>query len=217
MPGDSIDCVDTDGAGSAPVEWGRAPAAIRRMMERVARVADRAVIVAVCGPVASGKSSLARRLSACIVSTDDYLPDYDAVPYLERDEPRHADFARLAADLSSLRAGRPTTVPVWSFHTHRREGERRVEPAPIVLCEGIHAFDEAVAGLYDVRVFVDAPREARLRRWEARERSGVRGWGVETARRFFHEVAEPTFERYEARYRALAHVVVANDADESPA
>jgi hypothetical protein len=40
----------------------------------------------------------------------------------------------------------------------------------------------------------------------------VRGWGVEKARNFFHAVADPTFDRYAARYRAMAHLVVVNDA-----
>jgi hypothetical protein len=40
----------------------------------------------------------------------------------------------------------------------------------------------------------------------------VRGWGVEKARNFFHAVADPTFDRYAARYRSMAHLVVMNDA-----
>lgn len=171
------------------------------------------MLVGVSGPVASGKSTLARHLSSSIVATDDYLPDYDLVPYHERDEPRHADFERLARDLAALKRGEPASLPVWSFHTHRREGERRMEPAGVIVCEGIHALYERVAALYDVAVFVEAPRHVRLARMEERERSGVRGWGVEAAREFFHKVAEPTFDRHADAYRSRAHVIVMNHGE----
>lgn len=193
------------------VAWGDAPERILSLVGRVERSAERRVLVGVCGPVASGKSTLARLISQCILSTDDYLPDYDKVAYCERDEPRHADFPRLARDLEGLRRGEATRVPVWSFQSHARAGEREVTPGEIVVCEGIHALHETVADRFDLKVFVDAPRAVRLERWEARERSGERGWSVEFATKFFHEVAEPTFERYEALYRARAHVIVANE------
>lgn len=195
------------------VAWPNAPEVIRRL---AGSVAGRPVMVGISGPVASGKSTLARLVSPCIVATDDYLPDYDKVAYHERDDPRNADFPRLAADLASLRRGMRTAVPRWSFHSHSREGEREVDAGPMVVCEGIHALHAMVARLYDVAVYVDAPRDIRLARMEARERSGVRGWGVEAAREFFHAVAEPTFERFAAEYRARAHVIVVNEG-QSPA
>jgi uridine kinase len=83
-----------------------------------------------------------------------------------------------------------------------------VTPGEIVVCEGIHALHETVAGLLDVAVFVDAPRALRLVRWAARERSGARGWDVDYATKYFHEVAEPTFAQYEEAYRGRAHVIV---------
>ena len=42
------------------------------------------------------------------------------------------------------------------------------------------------------------------------ELTGQRGWGVEKARKFFEEVAEPTFGAAEAGYRAAADIVVVN-------
>lgn len=181
------------------------------MIDRLGRPPESPVVVGVSGPVASGKSTLARLISSCVVATDDYLPDYDRTPEHERDEPSSADFPRLARDLSLLRAGRAALIPVWSFHTHKREGERLMTPASVVVCEGIHALHDAVAHLYDLTIFVEAPRDLRLRRMEERERSGVRGWGVEASRRFFLDVAEPTFARFERDYRSRAQMIVTND------
>lgn len=178
--------------------------------QRRAGEPDRVVVVGITGRVGSGKSTLAARLTSCIVATDNYLPDYDAIPYHERDQPHHADVQRLARDLATLRQGQEIQVPVWSYQTHRREGFVALAPAGIVACEGIHALHGPVAALVDLRVFVEAPREVRWSRWEMLERTGQRGWGVEKARAYFDQVAEPTFALAEEQYRASADIVVVN-------
>ena len=192
------------------LSWSEAPLAIMALVSSRRR-GDAPVLVGVTGPVGSGKSTLAGRLGGVIVSTDDYLPDYEGLPEHERDLPERADLRRLRQNLGELRAGGPARAPVWCFHEHRRTGERVIEPGSLVVCEGIHALHERVAELYDVRVYVEAPRDVRWSRWRAIEESSERGWGVERARAFFDAVAEPTFERYARAYRACAHVHVIND------
>lgn len=171
-------------------------------------------IVAITGPVGSGKSHLAKLLSPCVLSTDDYLPDYDTLAYEDRDDPRFADHQRLIADLASLRTGRVTRVPSWSFQTHSRIGERELappeSPAGIIVIEGIHALHDAMLDHIDFGIFVEAASAVRWQRWEHLESTGQRGWGVEVARQFFHSVAEPTFARYEQTYRNRAHLIVTN-------
>ncbi len=168
-------------------------------------------VIAVTGPVGAGKSTLARAVSGCVLSTDDYLPDYETIPYHERDLPERMDVTLLLENLQDLRCGRSARVPVWSFQSHRREGYREVAPAPTIVCEGIHALFAPLARSADVRVFVEAAAGARWQRWERLEASGERGWGVERARAFFHEVAEPTFAARADGYRAAAHFLVSND------
>lgn len=196
------------------IPWDAAPALILEALVEGVGAPARGGLIGVTGAVGSGKSTLARRLSACVISTDDYLPDYDEVEVHERDLPEFADLERLARDLESLRAGRPTAIPTWSFHTHRRAGERIVEPADLIVCEGLHALHERVADALDLGVFVEAPADVRWRRLEARERTGQRGWGVEETREFFHAVAEPTFHRLAPLYRARADFIVVNEEGE---
>jgi uridine kinase len=168
--------------------------------------------VGITGAVAAGKSTLARRISSCVVSTDHYLPDYDQTPEHLRDLPESSDLPRLAQDLAELRAGRATSIPRWTFEAHARVGEQRVEPAEIVVVEGLHALHALPRAHVDVAVFVEAPQSTRWARAVERERAGDRPWPIEYLEKFFHGVAEPTFALHSAAYRAGAHFVVVNDA-----
>ncbi|MGQ0626661.1 MAG: uridine kinase family protein [Phycisphaerales bacterium] len=192
------------------VEMAAAPALIAARALEAQRKGTGCFVVAVGGAVGSGKSTLAGRLTPCVISTDDFLPDYDKVPYAERDLPERMDLAALINVLAALRQGQRAEAPVWSFQTHSRIGTREVLPGAVVVCEGIHALTPAIAGVADLRVFVHADPDTRWARWENLERTGQRGWGVETARAFFHAVAEPTFAARVEGYLATAEVIVRN-------
>ncbi len=192
--------------------WEEAPGLIRAAAERrLGADAAGSVVVGITGPVGSGKSTLAGRVGGIRLATDDYLPDYGTLPEHERDEPRHAALGLLAAHLEALRRGEAAEVPRWSFQTHARVGSEVVVPGGLIVCEGLFALRAEVRRWVDIAVFVEAPRELRLARWERLERAGARGWGVERARAYFERVAEPTFERYAAEYRASAEIIVSND------
>ena len=169
------------------------------------------VVIGITGPVGAGKSTLAAQLSSCVIATDHYFPNYDVTPEHLRDMPEYSDLPRLASDLAALRRGEDVTIPVWSFVSHSREGYQRVQGAPIVVCEGIHALHEIPRAHLDIAVYVDAPSTVRWSRWEALELSGVRQLGVEQARAFFHEFAEPIFGRFADGYKSAARFVVVND------
>lgn len=192
------------------LDVSEAPARIAAMLAQAAG-GRKHPSVGITGPVGAGKSHLARALGGTLIATDDYLPDYDQTPEHLRDLPESADLDRLARDLASLRVGRATRVPQWSFFEHRRIGEREAVPTGPIVCEGLHALHGLVLGSLDVRVFVEAPAEHRWARVEGRERAGERGWSVEYLRHFFETVAEPTFERLAPAYRAAADVVVRNE------
>lgn len=201
------------------VAWDEAPARI----VSIARERAATPVIGITGPVGAGKSTLARKVveglaAGVVLSTDWYLPDYERIPEHERDDPKHADLDELVSNLRALREGRACEAPIWSFHTHRREGRRRIEPVAgangwggVVVVEGIFALHERVAHALDVGVFVEASADVRWARWEILETSGVRGWGPEKARAFFENVADPEFHARASGYRARAHVVVRND------
>ena len=169
------------------------------------------VVIGITGPVGAGKSTLAAQLSSCVIATDHYFPNYDVTPEHLRDVPEYSDLPRLASDLAALRRGEDVTIPVWSFVSHSREGYQCVQGAPIVVCEGIHALHVIPRAHLDISIYVDAPSTVRWSRWEALELSGVRQLGVEQARAFFHEFAEPIFSRFAGGYKSAARFVVMNE------
>jgi len=178
----------------------------------VVRARGQRTVIGVTGAVAAGKSTLARTLSECVVSTDNYLPDYHATAEHLRDLPDSSDLERLARDLASLRSGCGTNIPLWTFAEHRRIGEQRVETADVVVVEGLHALHALPRQHIDIAVFVDAPQPTRWQRAVAREQAGDRPWPLEYLDKFFHTVAEPTFALNAEGYRRAAHFIVINDA-----
>ncbi|QYK49369.1 MAG: hypothetical protein KF838_05830 [Phycisphaeraceae bacterium] len=186
-----------------------APGAIRRLISALNRNPH---VIGISGPVGSGKTTLASKLSGCIIPTDAYLPDYDKVPPSERDNPEHADLARLVDDIRSLRDMGQASIPVWSFHSHKREGQRSVVLShQTIVVEGIHALDERVVPMLDLAILMDASPSTRWARWEAIESAGERGWGVERARDYFTQVADPAYTARHATYLSRATLVVINE------
>ncbi len=179
-----------------------------------ARAREGRVVIGVTGAVAAGKSTLARGLSSLVVSTDHYLPDYDATPEHARDLPESSDLPRLARDLASLAAGASTLIPQWSFDSHSRVGEQRIESAQVIVCEGLHALHAIPRAHINIAVFVQAASSVRWQRAQTRERTGDRGWSMEYFEHFFHAVADPTFARVAEHYRAAADFVVINEHSE---
>lgn len=187
----------------------QAEAHIRAWLDRAAHPRP---LIAIGGPVGSGKSTLARRIGGgLVITTDDYLPDYEGLEPHERDLPERADLARLTHDLAALRESGRAPVPTWCFREHRRTGEREaIADGPVVL-EGIFALHPVASAGSDLRVLVVADRATRWARWERIELSGQRGMGVDAARDHFDHVAEPTYERHSHLYTHGLDLVVLNE------
>jgi len=134
------------------------------------------MILGIAGGTASGKSTLALRLSdelgAAVISHDSYyrtLPDaYRGARIAEYnfDHPDALDTERLIQDLDALAAGRSVAVPRYDFAQCRRlEATDTVEPRDLVLVEGILVL--AIPELrerFDRSIFVDCPADIRLAR-----------------------------------------------------
>lgn len=134
------------------------------------------IIFGVAGGTGSGKTTIARRIlerigteNIALVSHDAYYRSLSHLSVEERqqfnfDHPDALETSLMIEHLVQLRAGQAVQVPVYDFKQHVRTSQTiRVEPAPIILLEGILIFSEpGLRDLCDVRLFVDTAPDIRF-------------------------------------------------------
>ncbi len=136
----------------------------------------RPIIIGVAGGTGSGKTTVAREILARVgaehiayIPHDAYYRDHSHLPMEERskvnyDHPDSLETELLVEHLKTLRAGQAVEIPVYDFTTHSRTQQtRRIEPASVVLVEGILVFAEpALRDLFDVKLYVDTDADVRF-------------------------------------------------------
>lgn len=184
------------------------------------------VCVGIAGGTGAGKSALAAALAQALgaervlrIPQDAYYrdrgePSAEARAALNFDHPDALEIELLVAHLVELRAGRAVDVPVYDFTRHRRARDTwRAEPRALVVVDGILALaDAALRACFDLRVFVDAPEDVRLRRRVARD-VAERGRSAESVRAQFAATVRPMHAQFVEPSRAHADLVVANAAE----
>lgn len=153
----------------------------------------RPVVLGVAGGSGSGKTTVVRELVArvgsdrmAVLPHDAYYHDLSHLPLPERaatnmDHPDAYDDELFLAHLDALVAGEPVTPPAYDYASWARvPGSEMVQPAPVLLVEGILLFaSAAIRSRCDVKVFVDADADVRLLR-RLRRDLGERGRSVES-------------------------------------
>jgi 8-oxo-dGTP pyrophosphatase MutT (NUDIX family) len=151
-----------DSAGLAALIAGLRPATGRA-----------AVVVAIDGGAAAGKSTLAAAISAhlarvALIHTDDLLDGWAGQFHY---------WNRLRSDvLTPLLAGRPGHHQRYSWLRGSFVGQITVPAAPIVLVEGVSSIAACGTEL-TLGVLLDLPRAERERRWTARDGDPQPEWG----------------------------------------
>lgn len=158
---------------------------VEELVAEVSRRLDRPAphLVGVAGPVAVGKTTVARALAEAmgsmdrrgqVLGTDAFLLPNDVLAErgltMRKGFPESFDASALERCLSAIRAGElRVEVPVYSHLTYDVvPGEVAVVEDPdVVVVEGVNALQDPAAELLDVAVYVDAPTDV------------VRGWFVE--------------------------------------
>ena len=134
------------------------------------------IVIGIAGGTGSGKTTVAAKLAeglpggaVALLDHDAYYRDRSDLPLEERarlnyDHPDALDNDLLVEHLAALRGGRAVDVPIYDYVRHARRAERRhVEPARVVIVEGILVFVEArVRDLLDIKLFVDTDADLRV-------------------------------------------------------
>lgn len=179
------------------------------------------LIIGICGASGSGKSTLARDLEArlnrrCVyLKQDSYYKDHPNMSFEERerinyDEPAAFEHKALREDLYALRAGHSITAKDYDYSQHRRcDSDERIEPADVVLVEGIHVFyDEEVRNLMDFKIYIQVDPDVCLLRRVKRDIRD-RGRNIEGIYRQYLDTVKPMYEKYIRTYVEYADLIVA--------
>ncbi len=136
------------------------------------------IVIGIAGGTGSGKTTLTHKLRAqfganevSVINHDSYYKRHDELPYEQRcklnyDHPDSFDTPLLIEHLEKLRGGESVEVPVYDYSIHNRSDRTmRVNPAPVVIVEGILIFaSPELCRLMDLKVFVDTDADVRILR-----------------------------------------------------
>ena len=150
-------------------------------------------LVGIGGRGGSGKSSLARRfVGVQVVGTDEFWDGSDF------------ELTRLRREVvDPLLRGEEARYHGFDWTAQRPfADERVVRPAGVVVVEGVCALHRSLRDAYDLRIWVEAPRDVRLARGVARD--------GEESRSTWEEVWIPNEDRYVERDDPIsaAHLIV---------
>lgn len=137
---------------------------LRRALSAPARLGS-SRLLCIDGTAGSGKSTLARAVVAAhagssLVQTDEMLHGWGGLPGLGPDVERM--LAPLREDLAS-------SWHRWDWQVSDWAGLQPLDPAPLIVLEGVGCWSPAIQGAVSLLVFVDADPAERRRRWLDRE------------------------------------------------
>jgi uridine kinase len=178
-----------------------------------------AILVGVDGPGGAGKTSFAAALTealrsaglpAAVVHFDDFfLPSAERPRGTPETKPIGSDFDwhRLRDEvLLPLRQHRVARYGRYDWARDALAESHELPPRGIVIVEGVYCTRRELADLYDVRVWVECPRDVRLARGIRRDGESARGrWELDW---------QPGEERYVREHAPskAAHFVVQGTA-----
>ena len=187
-------------------------------------------VLGIAGGTGSGKSTVAERLLAALgqqaivlIDHDAYYRDRSSLSAGERlrlnyDHPDAIETDLLVAHLTDLRAGRAVQIPQYDFRQHvRRPETRRIEPAPVVIVEGILVLaEERLRAQMDLKLFVDTDADIRLMRRLERDIE-QRGRTFTQVRQQYNTTVRPMHLAFVEPSKRFADLIIPEGGENRPA
>ena len=187
-------------------------------------------VLGIAGGTGSGKTTVAQNViaalparAAVLIDSDAYYRDRSSLPRADRehinyDHPDAIEIEFLETHLVALRAGRAIEMPQYDYREHARRREtRRVEPAPVVVVEGILVLaDERLRAQMDLKIFVDTDADIRLMRRMRRDME-ERGRTFAQVRDQYSETVRPMHLAFVEPSKRFADLIVPEGGENQPA
>lgn len=187
-------------------------------------------VVGVAGGTASGKTTVAERLSELLQSgclalmkLDAYYRHRPELTFEQRtkinyDHPDAFDWDLLRAHLDALCAGEAIEMPVYDYAAHLRSDQvTRLYPTSIVVVEGILVlWDQPLRERFDLRVYVDADPDVRFIRRLSRDVSD-RGRTPDSVIDQYLGTVRPSHLQFIEPSKRYADVIIPNGGHNEPA
>ncbi|MBK8901876.1 MAG: uridine kinase [Anaerolineaceae bacterium] len=181
------------------------------------------IVFGVAGGTASGKTTVARTILEAVGASqvaymphDAYYRDQPQLSFAERsqlnyDHPNSLETRLMVKHIKQLLNGKPVQVPVYDFTTHRRtEQTVLVEPAPIILVDGILIFTKRrLRELMDIKVYVDTDADVRFIRRLQRDME-ERGRSLQSVVTQYLETVRPMHLKFVEPSKRFADVIIPN-------
>jgi uridine kinase len=179
------------------------------------------IVIGVAGGTGSGKTTVAEKIlhrvgaeHVAYIPHDAYYRELGHLPPEERarvnfDHPDSLETSLLIEHLKALRAGQVVEIPIYDFTKHMRTKEtHRVEPAPVILVEGILIFVEpGLRALLDVKLYVDTDADVRFIRRLQRDIQ-ERGRSVESVCKQYLSTVRPMHQEFVEPSKRYADVII---------
>lgn len=190
------------------------------MPERSPWNPDRPLFIGIAGGSGSGKTTIAEAVvdnldgQVAIVQHDAYYRHMPELSFDERtkvnyDHPGSLETELLVEHLMTLRSGKPIDRPVYDFAVHLRSEETiTIEPAPVVVVEGILVLSEPeLRSELDLKIFVDTDSDIRLARRLQRDIE-ERGRTPESVIAQYFETVRPMHLAYVESSKRYADLII---------
>ncbi len=192
--------------------------------------ASRPFLIGVAGGTCAGKTVVCERLAEkageerlALIRLDSYQVDHTHQSAAERaatnyDHPSAYDWELLNDHLARLVAGESVLAPTYDFAVHNRSDiVRPVEPAPVIVVEGILVLhDAALRDRFDLKVYVDADADIRFIRRLQRD-VDERGRTPDSIVEQYLSTVRPGHEQFIEPSKRYADVILPGGGQNEPA